>query len=90
MTLFGFRDGRCDEEAVGEVAGGETGAHGVKGFEVADKVRAKFRGQGPELFVFNNFESEVPGSGAVFVEHFAMRDLQTVRSEKTRVVVHGL
>ncbi len=88
--MVGFWDGGRDEQTVDEVAGSETCAHGVKGFEVGDEVRAKLGGQCPELFVFDNFESEVPGSGAIFVEYFAMRDLQTVRSEELRVVVHRL
>jgi len=42
------------------------------------------------MFVLDYLQADVPGLGAVFAENFAMRDLQTVRSQISLVIVHGL
>ena len=90
MQLSVIGIGRSDEEAIDEVAGREAGAHGVERFEISDEVRAQFCRENPELFVFDDFEGEIPGLGAILVENFAMRDMQTVRCEILLVIVHGL
>jgi hypothetical protein len=67
-----------DEEAVNEIAGGETGSHGPEGPEMIDKRRAHFCGEPPKRFPFDDVQAKIPGLGAIFVQDLALHDLQTV------------
>src|SRR6267378_8449983 len=90
MRLSGILNGRCHEEAVNEVAGGIAGAHGLESLEIGDKVGTVGYGEPPELPVLNDVEAEVPCFGAIFVQTFAVHDLQAVRHEILFVVIHRL
>ena len=50
-----------------EVTGSESGAHGLKRLEIRHEMSSVFRSQGPEVFVLNNIEAQVPCFGAVFI-----------------------
>src|SRR3981189_3154228 len=90
MQLSGILNGRCHEEAVNEVAGSVPGAHGLESLEIGDKVGSLGYGEPPELPVLNDVEAQVPCFGAIFVQTFAVHDLQAVRYEILFVVIHRL
>ena len=79
--LSGIWNARRDEQAVDEIPRSETGAHGLESLKIRHKMGAVFRGECPEIFVFNDIEAEVPSFGAVLVQNFAAHDLQAVRHE---------
>jgi hypothetical protein len=79
----------CHEEAIDEIAGREAGTHGTECFQVGDEFGAMFRGQGPELFVFDDVQAEVPGFRAIEREVLAMDDVQATRNQKVAIVIHS-
>src|SRR5258708_33718875 len=87
MRLSGILNGRCHEEAVNEVAGSIPGAHGLEPLEIGDKVGSVGYGEPPELPVLDDVEAQVPCFGAIFVQTFAVHDLQAVRYEILFVVI---
>ena len=67
-----------DEEAVDEIGGGEAGAHGAKGFEMTDKIRAHFCGECPKGFFLDDVQTKIPSFGAMLVQDLGVSDMQTV------------
>ena len=77
-----------NKEAINEVAGGKTGAHGLECLEIFDELRAVLKGEIPEGFVLDNFEGKVPSFGAMLAENLPVGNFQIVGGHKCFVIVH--
>jgi hypothetical protein len=78
----------CDEEAIDEIAGRKAGTHGTERLQVGDEFGAKFYGQGPERFVLDDVQGEVPAFRAIEREILAVDDVQATRNEEVAVIIH--
>jgi len=54
-----------DEEAVYEITGGVSGAHGLECFQIIHKILSFFCGEGPEGSAADHIQTEIPGFRAL-------------------------
>lgn len=79
-----------NKETVDEIAGREAGPHRTKRFEVCHESGAKLCGEGPERFVFDDVQSEVPAFRTIEREFLAMYNVQATRNKEVAVLIHSV